>query len=165
MSRAVNEILGNIQTQRERIRETQERLRRRELIEAELRRPGAPTPPRRAGAIRATDTEGSGAREGVVSRLAGNTSNTLSNAWDSLEALYNVSLESSQYEQTLQRIDTGTNTGDRATFLGSIINQIPLREWDDDLSSMRLRAYGSGSVVPQPDETAGLVWSEDGRKL
>ena len=175
MSRAVNEILGNIQTQRDRIRETHERLRRRELMmtEADLRRSRLLTLSRRSNATRAVDPEGAGGGESIVSRLglAANPPSTLSGAWDSLEALYNASQDASQdasqeasleEQQMLQRVDLGP-AGGRPRSLGALIRQI--RAWEDDLTPIRLRANGSGGMQPKPDETAGLAWSEDGRKL
>jgi hypothetical protein len=170
VSRAVNDLLGNIQSQRERLRETQreERARIRATAEAERRRSPAlalgsslqrPTTTGARSTADAFATDGPNAASGLSNaneRMQRMWASPLSGSgWDSLEELYRISFEPG-----------GTSDSDRIAALGNLVaqrEQTLMGDGDDPLAHIRLRAYGSGPV--QSDETAGLAWSEDGRRL
>ncbi|KAK3318593.1 hypothetical protein B0H66DRAFT_622659 [Apodospora peruviana] len=183
VSRAVNDILGNIRDQRERIRDSQERLRATMRDENERRRPAVPptagaaaaavtTIPGRATTAAAIErnapvADNTADRRALVSRLiaANTTPAATQSGLENLEALYDYNFHSRQEAPSLfQRSVTGHDAdirrwrATRAAYL--------MRDWDEPTR----RSHGSGFpsrglVSPDPYDTAGLAWSEDGHYL
>ncbi|KAL2158939.1 hypothetical protein VTH06DRAFT_2969 [Thermothelomyces fergusii] len=131
VSRAVNEILDNIRDQRERIRDTHDRLRTREESNAERRRYAA-SPLSGLSIALGTAGSGTGGRGALVSRFLANTANpTFSGGWDNVEAL--------------------------AAYL--------MREWEDSPPRRVPGTYMASHLRPEPYDTAGLAWSDQGDTL
>ncbi len=86
--------------------------------------------------------------------------------WSELEALYNISFESTLFEAARGSdtgdADNGRRERDRASLL-PLLNHVYSRDWDD--ASLIRRYQGVHESPPQPDNTAGLSWSDDGRIL
>ncbi|KAJ9149040.1 WD domain-containing protein [Pleurostoma richardsiae] len=179
VNRAVTDILGNIRDQRERLRDTQERLRAhtRSLEEADRRRLLAAAQPaaRRANAPRDAQDDGAGGRPPIGLRLQrpGGL-----NGWSDLEALYNLSMENPTPSAAESRgVFPGATTGGGVR-LDALLMRDTISPWDDGEAEMGrlnrrsrghrpLGAYGvrASDNRPEPDETAGLAWSEDGQIL
>lgn len=107
------------------------------------------------------------ARRSITSRLMRNHNvaeerhRGPANAWSDLERLYNLSLEHGvpASESLRSAVESDARRRDRAAFL--------IREWDTNPgSSRRMGAYmRRDSSLGDPYDTAGLAWSDDGRKL
>ncbi|KAK3390453.1 hypothetical protein B0H63DRAFT_115283 [Podospora didyma] len=167
VSRAVSEILGNIRDQRERIRDSQDRLRatmREDNTSADRRRgAGAPPLPARGGDLggsAATATSNSDRRGMLNPRLVANTPPPASSSWGNVEALYNPSPDGILPSESIRTAtDADSRRRDRAAYI--------MREWEDP--SRR----GDGTMFMQaravrpydPLDTAGISWSEDGQLL
>lgn len=174
VSRAVNEIMGNLREQRERLRDSQERLRaavrdesdaQRRLravvgdeTDSESRQPAAGLPPyrRMGGALRstamATDTSaatadaGTGSSRRTLERLVASNPGAFG-GWVDLDVLHNYI------------VDSETRTDARGA--GNITAAFRRDADDSPLRQMQMfRTSG-----PDPLDTAGLSWSEDGRTL
>lgn len=168
VTRVVNDILGNIQTQRDQIRSA------RETTDSERRRSVAPVPARRTvvPGRGATDSEAppTGNREGLLSRLMAHPPAMSTRGWDNLDALYSISFDSGS-QDVPRTTDADVTRRERATYLGSLATRgttgatSSMREWDDDLAAFHFRAFGHSREPPKPDETAGLAWSDDGSIL
>ncbi|KAI0011023.1 hypothetical protein F4779DRAFT_575600 [Xylariaceae sp. FL0662B] len=81
----------------------------------------------------------------------------LTSGWSDLEALYNMSGGDGGLH------DTPRNESSRARRAMPVTSDV----WNDDISGLR-RTYGragSREHNQNPDDTAGLTWSEDGRTL
>lgn len=162
VSRAVNEILDNIRDQRERIRDSQARLRAREDNNAERRRYAANP---LSGLNTALGTAGSGTsgRGALVSRLMANTTNPASSGnWDNVEALYEPSPSGNQppeteFLRTADRAHADSVRRYRAAFL--------MREWEENSSRRVLGTFMTSHSRPGPYDTAGLSWGENGGVL
>jgi hypothetical protein len=160
VTRAIGDLLGNIRDQRER---AQERVRSAQLLlrEAQDRerqnREGRRTlpPPRRVPGPPQRVPSG-GARTTAMAASPG------SSAWSDLEALYNLSFESTLYDSTRNDVEPSRRNADQPSLL-PLLNQVYPRDWEE-VSNIRRHA-GVHESPPQPDNTAGLSWSEDGRIL
>lgn len=87
-------------------------------------------------------------------------------AWSDLEALWNLSfdaptasaaLDSGGFHQLNLRVDPEVRRRDRSAFL--------TREWDGTPARRLSMGLGLRHSAADPFDTAGLAWSEDGRKL
>jgi WD40 repeat protein len=188
VSAAVNDVLGSIRDirdQRDRIRENmerQERIRsyaREEAENEELRRRGgAHARPASSSGLRrpqqpsstaapAGSEDALSARRALASRLMGDLPPSTS-AWSDLEALWNLSFDTTPqptiYDSTRHAavdvnlrgpVDADTRRRDRAAFL--------IREWETNPA--RRMGLGLRHSIADPFDTAGLAWSDDGRKL
>lgn len=195
VSAAVNDVLGtirDIRDQRDRIRENmerQERIRnyaREDAENEELRRrahtrpspsdprgsaPGGRRTPSSTGTTTTTAAAPAGsedtlsARRALASRLMGDLPPSTS-AWSDLEALWNLSFDTGSTPTLYDTgphaavnfraaVDADTRRRDRAAFL--------IREWETN--SARRLGLGLRHSIADPFDTAGLAWSDDGRKL
>jgi hypothetical protein len=182
VSRAVNEIMGNLRDQRERLRDSQERLRAvvREESEADRRRSAAMPAYRRAGAPRtststttaagAASTSAGGSTEAssatasaaeiearasrrTLSRLVANNP-TAFGGWVDLEVLHNYAFDS---PPPAAAAEADGRRRERAAYLRRDLDTMPYR-----------RTHGvfmSRDGGPDPFDTAGMSWSEDGQTL
>jgi len=187
VSRAVNDILGNIQTQRDRIRDATERLQRdqarqmerlrvREQLGNELRRTHArasETPPGEAEA-----RTGGTSSSGTVARTSG--LRTSLSGWENLEALYNITFDgnatssatAAERDEAARRAEEELDSArrDRTAFVNSLMNAQTQRDLIggsgvggiEDVANFLRR---NERETREPDHTAGLAWSEDGRIL
>lgn len=80
-------------------------------------------------------------------------------AWSHLERLYTLPLEHGvpAPEGLRSAVESDARRRDRAAFL--------IREWDTNPGSRRIGAYLRRDSLGDPFDTAGLAWSDDGRKL
>ncbi|KAB5540476.1 WD40-repeat-containing domain protein, partial [Coniochaeta sp. 2T2.1] len=156
VSSAVNDVLSSIRDirdQRDRIRENierQERLRNYARGPNARRPSGAPP-----GAPPADDPPS--ARRALASRLMGDLPPSTS-AWSDLEALWNLSFDTAPHAalfDSATATDADLRRRDRAAFL--------IREWETNPA--RRMGLGLRNSIADPFDTAGLAWSEDGRKL
>lgn len=159
VSRAVNEIMGNLRDQRERLRDSQERLRVavRDESDAERRRPVVPPQHRRAGVLGATATSADNDTQSswrTLSRLVANNP-TAFGGWVDLEVLHNFTFDGQDGLPSATENDTRRR--DRAAYLRRDLDENPYRRSPG--------AYTSRDPRPDPHDTAGLSWSEDGRTL
>lgn len=165
VTRALGDFVDSIRDHN-RTRDHPERLRvyptRRAAVPPAPRRNNAP---RAAEIIRAAETEASNARERMaqLQRIYGNPSLT-SGGWADLEALYNISVEG--HNNTNDNEPVTSRQRDQAALFGSLLSGVPTRDWDDGpIRRANATYYTRGDTPPNPDETAGLAWSEDGRIL
>lgn len=166
-----------IQSQNSAMRAENDTLRR--LIGAHMR----PTPPSGAGGPRgpgrnrpptstavapAGSEEALSARRALQARLmGGDGAPTSSSAWSDLEALWNLSFDTpapSGFDSgphtapnLRAAVDADNRRRDRAAFL--------MREWETNPARRPGMGLGLRHSVADPFDTAGLAWSEDGRKL
>lgn len=162
VSRAVSEIMGNLREQRERLRDSQERLRAavREENDADRRRSAVPPPaPRRASGLGSTaattadsDTQ---ANRRTLSRLVANNPNAFG-GWVDLEVLHNFTFDG-QDGGLLSAVESDNRRRDRAAFL--------MQAWGDSPSRRYMGQYMGRDPRSDPHDTAGLAWSEDGQFL
>jgi hypothetical protein len=190
VSAAVNDVLTSmrdIRDQRDRLRENmerQERIRayaRDDVDSEELRRRThrqqptttyGPPPPRQLGPTStsmspttaqtppAREDDTLTARRALASRLMGDLPPSTS-AWSDLEALWNLSFDSgphatNPYENLRSAVDADARRRDRAAYL--------IREWETTNPARRM-GLGLRHSITDPYDTAGLAWSDDGRKL
>ncbi|TPX15091.1 uncharacterized protein E0L32_004921 [Thyridium curvatum] len=177
VSRTVTDLLGNVQAQRERLQEAQQRLRDRELADVERRRSavqGGRQTDTFSRLLAETEAGRAPSRESLLSRILSNS--RAGGGWDNLEALYNLSVEPGGSSEALRADEAEANARrDRANIVSSLISQVNVRNLDDEISvflGSRRRTgghgnqHGNGSSEPtRPDDTSGLAWSEDGRIL
>lgn len=163
VSRAVNEILDNIRDQRERIRDSQARMRVREDSAAERRRYAANHPLSGLNTTPGTAGLGTGGRGALISRLMANSTSPASpGSWDNVEALYDPSPSGTQPpEAAVTRVADGAHADSvrryRAAFL--------MREWEETSSRRGLGTFMTSHSRPGPYDTAGLSWGENGDVL
>lgn len=97
---------------------------------------------------------------------------TSSGGWADLEALYNITVENnnsaepreSAQPETTQRDLPDERERNRSGFL-PFINSVAIREMDNRLAQQRRVDTSVHESPPEPDNTAGISWSEDGRVL
>ncbi|KAI3554246.1 hypothetical protein CABS01_08429 [Colletotrichum abscissum] len=184
VSRAIGDLLGNIRDSRER---AQERIRtaQRLILQSNSGRDGtmdlqsssdrdlglaAPHPPRRPASTHPSEalaTTQRGGSSGLRSLTPAGS------GWADLEALYTMSFESNiqDLRQAVQ---------DRNREILPLLNSVNMREMerDHDLlrqvernqflrrrAEQRMAERGVHEAPPEPDNTAGISWSEDGRVL
>ncbi|KAH7375048.1 hypothetical protein B0T11DRAFT_5628 [Plectosphaerella cucumerina] len=130
---------------------------------------GAPPLPRRTTTIRPTDSSSQAPRSRSTGRGG------LTGGWADLEALYNITLEpgttetaqpqSAQRERERDGERERERERDRSGFL-PFINSVAIREMQTRLAQRRQGVEHSvHESPPEPDNTAGISWSEDGRTL
>ncbi|KAH6681162.1 hypothetical protein F5X68DRAFT_234276 [Plectosphaerella plurivora] len=133
---------------------------------------GAPPLPRRTTTIRPTDATSHAPRSRSTGRGG------LAGGWADLEALYNITLEPGTTEaartETAQREERERDgererererDRDRSGIL-PYINSVAIREIQNRLNQRRQGIEHSvHESPPEPDNTAGISWSEDGRTL
>jgi hypothetical protein len=163
VSRAVNEILDNIRDQRERIRDSQARMRVREDSAAERRRYAANHPLSGLNTTPGTAGSGTSGRGALISRLMANSTSPASpGSWDNLEALYDPSPSGTQPPETTVTRDADRAHADsvrryRAAFL--------MREYEETSNRRVLGTFMTSHSRPGPYDTAGLSWGENGEAL
>ncbi|GKT62105.1 WD domain containing protein [Colletotrichum tofieldiae] len=164
VSTAIGDLLGNIRDSRER---AQERIRtaQRLILQSNTDRErmldlANPYPPRRPASIRPDDT--SAAAQRGTSGLRSLTSS--GSGWADLEALYSLSFESN-IQDLRQAVRDRDRDRDRASIL-PLLNSVAIRELEERNSRRRVvHEHGVHEAPPEPDNTAGISWSEDGRIL
>ncbi|KAK3688445.1 hypothetical protein B0T22DRAFT_511897 [Podospora appendiculata] len=83
---------------------------------------------------------------------------TVGSSWDNVEALYNSSfIDGIIPYESLRAVDADTRRRDRAAFL--------MREWEENPTRRQLGGLHSRDGRPDPYDTSGLAWSEDGHTL
>lgn len=162
VSRAIGDLLGNIRDSRER---AQERIRtaQRLILQSNTDRErmldlANPHPPRRSASLRPGDT--SAATQRASSGLRRPTPS--GSGWADLEALYSLSFESNiqDLRQAVRDRDR-----DRSSIL-PLLNSVAIRELEERNNRRRVvLEHGVHEAPPEPDNTAGISWSEDGRIL
>ncbi|OHF01475.1 hypothetical protein CORC01_03231 [Colletotrichum orchidophilum] len=171
VSRAIGDLLGNIRDSRER---AQERIRtaQRLILQSNSGRDSmldlqsssdrdlglaTPHPPRRSASIRPSETLAAAQRGS-----SGLRSLTPSGSgWADLEALYTMSFESN-----IQDLRQAVRDRDREIL--PLLNSVAMREVEERHNNNRRRLmaeHGVHEAPPEPDNTAGISWSEDGRIL
>ncbi|KAK3944943.1 hypothetical protein QBC46DRAFT_148581 [Diplogelasinospora grovesii] len=187
VSRTVSDILGNMRDQRdltrvnqdlldqrERLRENQERLRENEerlravmrddIAAAERRRPAVP--PAVAGRVAVLGATVNGERDGERrasgTRLSPNTlpPPPAGSGWSDIEALYHLSFDGTMPPHDGLRSsaagDGEVRRRDRTALM---------REWEENANRRGVGIYFSPHARPDPHDTAGLSWSENGQIL
>lgn len=164
VSMAIGDLLGNIRDSRER---AQERIRtaQRLILQSNSDRErmldlANPYAPRRSANIRPGDTS-----EAVQRGTGGLRSLTSSGSgWADLEALYSLSFESNIQDLRQAVRDRGMDR-ERASIL-PLLNSVAIRDLEERNSRRRIvLEHGVHEAPPEPDNTAGISWSEDGRTL
>ncbi|TIC96164.1 Uncharacterized protein CH35J_008382 [Colletotrichum higginsianum] len=164
VSMAIGDLLGNIRDSRER---AQERIRtaQRLILQSNSDRErmldlANPYAPRRSANIRPGDTSeaaqrGTGGLRSLTSSGSG---------WADLEALYSLSFESNIQDLRQAVRDRGMDR-ERASIL-PLLNSVAIRDLEERNSRRRIvLEHGVHEAPPEPDNTAGISWSEDGRTL
>ncbi|KAL0933099.1 WD domain-containing protein [Colletotrichum truncatum] len=162
VSRAIGDLLGNIRDSRER---AQERIRNahRLILQSNADRDRMlgmmnAHPPRRAASIRPGDA--STATQRAASDLRSLTPSA--SGWADLEALYSLSFESNVQDL---RAATRDRDRDRSSIL-PLLNSVAIRELEERNARRRVALeHGVHEADTEPDNTAGISWSEDGRIL
>ena len=184
VTRAVNDILGNIRDRQERLRDYQERLRtlnqhdpdrsgRRGALAAAATAT-ATAPPAATTAIGgayaaarttpSTSASTDGERRALISRLiTAHSPPPVASGLENLEALYESHpiLRSRNFLLAYSRFDSANPRLRplliRAAYL--------MRDWDNDTPTRRTNIPGWRSIAADPHDTSGLSWSEDGQIL
>ncbi|OLN97631.1 Uncharacterized protein C4G3.03 [Colletotrichum chlorophyti] len=160
---AIGNILGNIRDSRER---AQERIRnaQRLILQSNTDRERmldlvSPQPPRRSASIRPGDTSAATQRQAGAVRTPASTGG----GWADLETLYSLSFESNIQDL---RAAVRDRDRDRSSIL-PLLNSVAMRELEERNSRVRryYAEHGVHEAPPEPDNTAGISWSEDGRIL
>ncbi|KAF6815427.1 WD domain-containing protein [Colletotrichum sojae] len=158
VSRAIGDLLGNIRDSRER---AQERIRNahRLILQSNADRDRmlglmSAYPPRRSGSIRPGDASAGTQRASNDARVSGS-------GWADLEALYSLSFESNIQDL---RSATRDRDRDRSSIL-PLLNSAAIIELENRNARRRLAENGVHEAPSEPDNTAGISWSEDGRIL
>ncbi|KAK2013099.1 hypothetical protein LZ32DRAFT_604887 [Colletotrichum eremochloae] len=164
VSRAIGDLLGNIRDSRER---AQERIRttQRLILQSNTDRErmldlANPHIARRSASIRDASTA-----VAVQRGTSGVRSLTSSGSgWADLEALYSLSFESN-IQDLRQAVRDRDRDRDRASIL-PLLNSVAIRELEERNSRRRVALeHGVHEAPPEPDNTAGISWSENGRIL
>ncbi|KAK2065021.1 hypothetical protein LY76DRAFT_409025 [Colletotrichum caudatum] len=166
VSRAIGDLLGNIRDSRER---AQERIRttQRLILQSNNDRErmldlANPHLPRRSASIRPGDTSTAAAAQRGTSGVRSLTSS--GSGWADLEALYSLSFESN-IQDLRQAVRDRDRDRDRASIL-PLLNSVAIRELEERNSRRRVALeHGVHEAPPEPDNTAGISWSENGRIL
>ncbi|KAF0329149.1 WD domain containing protein [Colletotrichum asianum] len=162
VSRAIGDLLGNIRDSRER---AQERIRNahRLILQSSPDRERMlgmmnAHPPRRSASIRPGDS--SAAAQRTANDLRSLTPS--GSGWADLEAVYSLSFESN-----IQDLRTATRDRDRdRSSILPLLNSVAIRELEERNARRRVvLEHGVHEAPPEPDNTAGISWSEDGRIL
>ncbi|KAK2776868.1 WD domain-containing protein [Colletotrichum kahawae] len=162
VSRAIGDLLGNIRDSRER---AQERIRNahRLILQSNPDRERMlgmmnAHPPRRSASIRPSDS--SAAAQRTANDLRSLTPS--GSGWADLEAVYSLSFESN-----IQDLRTATRDRDRdRSSILPLLNSVAIRELEERNARRRVvLEHGVHEAPPEPDNTAGISWSEDGRIL
>lgn len=162
VSRAIGDLLGNIRDSRER---AQERIRNahRLILQSSPDRERMlgmmnVHPPRRSASIRPGDS--SAAAQRTANDLRSLTPS--GSGWADLEAVYSLSFESN-----IQDLRTATRDRDRdRSSILPLLNSVAIRELEERNARRRVvLEHGVHEAPPEPDNTAGISWSEDGRIL
>lgn len=178
VTRAVNDILGNVRDHRERIRDGQERLRatmrdadnsaadrdrRRGTFNSSTTGSARTTPSTSTSTAASQESE----RRALVSRLiASNSPPGVSSGLENLEALY-------ENDPTLPRRSffAFTRDGDadirRWRLLRAAYLMRDMRDWENEnpIRRTNISGYGVRNVAADPYDTSGLAWSDDGQIL
>jgi hypothetical protein len=167
VTRTIGDLLGNIRDQRER---AQERVRSAQLLlrDAQDReRRQALGQGRRSTSVRPAETSSPPAPRASGTTRVAPTNLPSSTGWADLEALYNLSLDSSLYESRPSDGDASRRDRDRGAFIPLLNHLASAREWEEN-SAIRRRTtteQGVHDTPAEPDNTAGISWSRDGRIL
>ncbi|KAF9870072.1 hypothetical protein CkaCkLH20_12431 [Colletotrichum karsti] len=171
MSRAIGDILDNIRDSRER---AQERIRNAHRLISQsnsdrdrmLGLMNAATPQRQEVAM--SLDFGGRSPGGLIQHSEDSRGDSrplappATSGWADLEAVYSLSFESSVQEL---RAATRDRDRDRSGIL-PLLNSVAMRELEERNARRRaVLEHGVHEAPPEPDNTAGISWSEDGRIL
>ncbi|TDZ40626.1 Uncharacterized protein C8035_v005502 [Colletotrichum spinosum] len=164
VSRAIGDLLGNIRDSRER---AQERIRNahRVILQSNVERERmmsimSSRPPRNQRASRPSEAPALPAIQRTSNELRNLTPS--GSGWADLEALYSLSFESNIQDS---RAATRDRDRERSGIL-PLLNSVAIAEMEErNLRRRVVMEHGVHEAPPEPDNTAGIAWSEDGRTL
>ncbi|TEA16845.1 Uncharacterized protein C8034_v000865 [Colletotrichum sidae] len=164
VSRAIGDLLGNIRDSRER---AQERIRNahRVILQSNVERERmmsimSSRPPRNQRASRPSEAPALPAIQRTSNELRSLTPS--GSGWADLEALYSLSFESNIQDS---RAATRDRDRERSGIL-PLLNSVAIAEMEErNLRRRVVMEHGVHEAPPEPDNTAGIAWSEDGRTL